>query len=203
MLDTDYGLPSEFGGVLDSVECRLARAVKHGIEPEVVLEPLGGLVLVCRQGDLPDSRTPLHFDEPDLDERLGVFRVGTPRDQIEPPVLGLHALHQPAPRFLVGDDVTDGDLLDFGILDHRCKGWAGPFRVGENPGTPQVGDLRDGAMPLFLQFPESPFKPLVEAIQMGLSLRDQPVESLDGVPLDLTVEEVSKLTLLAVDERVQ
>ena len=58
-------------------------------------------------------------------------------------------------------------------------------------------------MPLLFQFPESPFQPLVETIQMGLCLRDQPVESLDGLPLDLTVQEVSKLTLLSVDERVQ
>ena len=50
---------------------------------------------------------------------------------------------------------------------------------------------------------EPPLQPVVELVEVLLGLRDQPIEARDGLPLDLAVQEVGELELLAVDQRVR
>src|SRR6185437_10323974 len=98
MLDLDNRLPAESGRVLNCVQLGRDAAVVDDVEPVVMLQPLGGPVLVQRQRDLADAGPPLHLDEPNLDERPGILRVPTARDQIEASIVALDALDVPAPR---------------------------------------------------------------------------------------------------------
>jgi hypothetical protein len=58
-------------------------------------------------------------------------------------------------------------------------------------------------MTLHLQLAEPFLQPLVEPVEVGLGLGDQAVEAGDGLSLDLAVEEIGQLPVLAVDQGVE
>ena len=66
-----------------------------------------------------------------------------------------------------------------------------------------MNDVGDGAVPLHLQFAEPLLQPLVEPVEVSLGLGNQPVEALDRLPLDLAIEQVGELPVLAIDQRVE
>src|SRR5208283_5381924 len=92
---------------------------------------------------------------------------------------------------------------DVGVLDHGGESWSGSLGVGEHPGTADVNDVGDGTMPLPLEFKEPLLEPVVEPVEMSLGLGNQPVEALDRLPLDLAIDQVGELPVLAIDERVE
>src|SRR5208337_3505906 len=81
--------------------------------------------------------------------------------------------------------------------------WRGPLGVGKNPGPADVNDVGDGTVPLPLEFMEPLLEPVVEPVEVCLGLGYQPVKTLDGLPLDLAIEQVGELPVLAIDQRVE
>src|SRR5208337_4695157 len=139
----------------------------------------------------------------DLDGRPRIFGVGPARDQVEAAVLALDTLDLPSSRFLVANHKLHRNPLDVGVLDHGGEPWRGPFGVGQNPGTADVNDVGDGTMPLPLEFKEALLEPVVEPVEVSLGLGNQPVETLNRLPLDLAIEQVGELPVLAIDQRVE
>src|SRR5580704_3931005 len=56
--------PTELHRVLDGGQFRIGGAVEDHVEPVVLLQSFGGLVLVGRESDLAHVGTPFHLDEP-------------------------------------------------------------------------------------------------------------------------------------------
>ena len=136
VLDFGHRLPIEPGRVLNRVQLWRRPTVEDSVKPEVALEPLGSLVLVGTEEDFPDASTAFHLDEADLDERLRVLGVRSPRDQVKPAVLGLDALDdEPAGLLVLGGDL-DRKLLDLVVPDHRSNSAASDVRgaAGPSPG---------------------------------------------------------------------
>jgi len=69
--------------ILDGVQFRRPRAVEDRVEPVIPLQALGGAVLVLAQGNHADAGAALDLDKPDFDERLRVFGMRPPTDQVE------------------------------------------------------------------------------------------------------------------------
>src|SRR5688572_27408772 len=63
-------LPAERSRVLKRIELRDRRAVENDVEPEVVAQSLCGAILISRERDLADARTPLHLDEASPQENV-------------------------------------------------------------------------------------------------------------------------------------
>ena len=199
MLDLNNDLPSQPGRILNQMQLWLAAAVKHRVQPVVPLEPLGRLVLIGRQGNLPDAGTALDLDEPDLDRGRGVFGMRPARDQVEAAVLGLDTLDPACPALPRGESRTRPRSA-------RCRrprpsarvgAWRGRDGAGPRPGPGERCRRWCSAAPLELQEPV--LEPVVEPVEMDLGLGDQAVEARDRLPLDLAVEQVGKLPVLAVD----
>ena len=88
---------------MDRVQLRCRCAVEGHVQPVVVLDPLGRAVLVGTEGYAADSGATLHFDESDLNECLGVFRMRASRDEIEASVFGFDTLDNAAACLFVPD----------------------------------------------------------------------------------------------------
>ena len=120
-------LPAQPDRVLDGVDLWLAPAVEHNIEPEIALQPLGGLVLVRAQGHFANTRAPLDLDEPHVNGRPRVLGMRSSRYQVKPAVLALHALRNTASGRFVGDGRVHGYPLDVVVADHDCDSRLGPL----------------------------------------------------------------------------
>ena len=143
MFDNGDGLPTQADRISDGVQFRRGVTVEDSIEPVVVLQALGGAVLVLAEGDDADPGTALDLDEPDLDEVFGSSGCGRRGNQVEAAVLGLDALDLPASRLLVSARPLDRDPLDLVVADHRGQGGTRPLGVRHDPGPTQVGDVAD------------------------------------------------------------
>ena len=64
-------------------------------------------------------------------------------------------------------------------------------------------DVGHGAVPLQLQFPAASIQAVIQVVEVLLGLGDQAVEPLGRLALDLPVEQIAELHLLAVDQGVE
>jgi hypothetical protein len=65
VLDFEDGLPVQYGRVLDDIEGRFRRTVKNDVQPIVLFETLGGVVLVGGEGHFArDCPPPVGLDTP-------------------------------------------------------------------------------------------------------------------------------------------
>src|ERR1051325_8435744 len=103
LFDPDDGLPVELARVLDSVEGGIGGTVEDDIEPIILFEALGRIVLVRGKGDFAGDGAALDFDETDINRSFGVLRVRQAGDEVEPTVFGFDALDHAALGFLVLD----------------------------------------------------------------------------------------------------
>ena len=94
----------------------------------------------------------------------------------------LDALDLPASRLLVASDNLDGDPLDLLVTHHRSESWRISLRVRQDPGSAKGRDVRDGAVPFHLQFAPTGLQAVVQLVQVGFSLGDQPVEPRHRLP---------------------
>ena len=125
------------------MQFRRRRTVEDGVEPVVALEPLGRAIFVLAQGDDADTSAAFDLDEPDLDERLRVFRVWPAGDQIEAAVLRLDALDDPAAVFLVrvATSTAMRSISSSRTIGAICG--LVPLGVRHDPGPAEVRDVGD------------------------------------------------------------
>lgn len=73
MLNCYDGLPSECSGIPYDVQLGRTGAVEGNVQPVIVAEALGRVVLIRTESYLSDSCPTLHFDKAHLEEGLRVM----------------------------------------------------------------------------------------------------------------------------------
>jgi len=175
VFDSHDRLPTKSRRVLDDVQFRRTGTIEDCIEPVIVLEAFGGPEFVLAQSNDTNAGAAFDFDEPDLDECLRVFGVRSARDQVEASVLGFYALDTPAAFYLMPRGDFDRNAFNFVVANHRSYLRIAALRMWGHPGSAEVRDVRDRAMPFEFQLALSRFESVVKFVQMLFGLRNQAI----------------------------
>ena len=95
------------------------------------------------------------------------------------------------------------DLLNLVVPDHGSQLRAGPLGVGHDPGAAEMRDVGNGAVAFQFQLAPAGFEPGVQLVQVLFGLRDHAIEPRNRLALDLTVQVLAQLEVLAIDQGIE
>ena len=124
-------------------------------------------------------------------------------DEVEAPILLLHALHFPATGFFMGDDMLDGDALDLRVRDHRSDLRRSTIRVGQHPDPTNVMDVANHAFPFLLQLGPASLQSAIQFVNPVLRLFQVRGERLGSVSSLLLFVQVGHTHALPMNQFAQ